>query len=74
MGLWAWPQAALINLPAARKFVVLERYDAARDPVVRYHLTDAWPSKMEIGWLKSGDSLRMETVAIVCEHPERVAR
>ena len=50
-------------------------YNTKGDPVARYHLTNAWPSKLEIGGLKAGSSeVLMETVTIVCERIERVLR
>ena len=43
-------------------------------PVARYHLENAWPSKLEIGSLKAGASeVLMETVTLVCEQIQRVA-
>ena len=52
----AWHELAIQGDVAARKNVTLTMYDVTGDPVVRYHLTNAWPSKLEIGALKSGAS------------------
>jgi phage tail-like protein len=49
-------------------------YDVTGDPVVRYHLTNAWPSKLEIGALKAGASSALtETVTLVAEFIQRVS-
>jgi phage tail-like protein len=59
---------------AARKSCSLVMYNVDGKPVARYHMHNAWPSKIEIGALKAGASeVLMETVTIVCEHIERVA-
>ena len=43
-------------------------------PVARYHLENAWVSKIEIGALKAGASeVLMETVTIACETLQRIA-
>ena len=71
---WDWHLAALVNATAARKTAALVIYDAEGKPVARYHLENAWPSKVEIGALKAGASeVLMETVTIVCEQLQRVA-
>jgi hypothetical protein len=42
--------------------------------VARYHLTEAWPAKIEIGALKAGASeVLMEKVTIVCEFIQRTS-
>jgi hypothetical protein len=51
--LWAWHEAALMGQIAAAKDAVVVMYDTAGKPVARYHLENAWPSKLEIGALKS---------------------
>jgi T4-like virus tail tube protein gp19 len=50
--LWAWHEAVLMEQAAAKDAVVV-MYDTAGKPVARYHLENAWPSKVEIGALKS---------------------
>jgi phage tail-like protein len=74
MELWAWHEAVLQgNIVAARKSCSLIMYNYDGAPVARYHLEQAWPSKLEIGGLKAGASeVLMETVTIVCEHIQRV--
>ena len=62
------------DVAAARKNVTLTMYDATGDPVVRYHLTNAWPAKLEIGALKAdAASVLLETVTLVCEFIQRVS-
>jgi phage tail-like protein len=75
MELWAWHEAVLQgNIVAARKSCSLIMYNFDGAPVARYHLENAWPSKLEISALKAGASeVLMETVTIVCEHIQRVS-
>ena len=62
-------------MSAARKNASLVMYDYEGKPVARYHLTNAWPSKIEIGALKAGASeVLIETVTIVAERIERVSQ
>jgi len=68
-----WLQAAQDGSEAARKSASLVMYDAENKPVARYHLEQAWPSKIEIGALRAGSSdVLMETVTIVSEEIRRV--
>jgi phage tail-like protein len=70
----AWHELVILGDVAARKNVTLTMYDTTGDPVVRYHLTNAWPSKLEIGALKAGaSSVLMETVTLVAEFVQRVS-
>jgi phage tail-like protein len=59
---------------AGRKNAVLIVYDTQGAPLARYHLTNAWPSKLEIGSVTAGNSTQlMETVTIVSERIQRVS-
>ena len=70
----AWHELVILGDVAARKNVTLTMYDVTGDPVVRYHLTNAWPSKLEIGALKAGaSSVLTETVTLVAEFIQRVS-
>ena len=70
----AWHELVVLGDVAARKNVTLTMYDVTGDPVVRYHLTNAWPSKLEIGALKAGASSALtETVTLVAEFIPRVS-
>ncbi len=73
--LWSWHEAALTgDIVAYQKNAVLTAYSPLGAPVARYHLENAWPSKIEIGALKAGASeVLMETVTIVCERLQRVS-
>jgi phage tail-like protein len=75
MELWAWHEAVLMgDIVSARKSASLIMYAADGKPVARYHLENAWPSKLEIGALKAGASeVLMETVTLVCDHIQRVS-
>ena len=62
------------SIEAATRDVTLTVYNVEGQPVARYHLTDAWPSKLEVGGLKAGASeVLMETVTMTCEFIQRVA-
>jgi phage tail-like protein len=71
----AWHELVILgDVAAARKNVTLTMYDTTGAPVVRYHLTNAWPSKLEIGALKAGaSSVLTETVTLVAEFMQRVS-
>ena len=73
--LWSWHEAVVSgNVVAARKDCTLVMSDAAGRPVARYHLRNAWPSKLEIVTLKAGPAAALfETVTLVCERLERLA-
>jgi phage tail-like protein len=74
LDLWAWHEAALNGGPRAAKDIALIGYAPDGTAVARYHLTDAWPAKYEIGALKAGASeVLMETVTMVCESIQRVS-
>jgi hypothetical protein len=43
-------------------------------PVARYHLENAWPSKLELSGLKAGASeVLLERATVVCEHLQRAS-
>ena len=75
MELWAWHEAVRMgDIVAARKSASLVMYNYDGQPVARYHMENAWPSKIEIGGLKAGASeVLMETVTLVCESIQRVS-
>ena len=51
--IFAWHQSVVEGQIAARKDATIVMYDTGGRPVARYHLENAWPSKLEIGGLKS---------------------
>jgi len=73
--LWAWHEAARRERPSeAKKSAALIMFNIEGEPVARYHLENAWVSKIEIGALKAGASeVLMETVTIACETLQRIA-
>ena len=75
MELWTWHESVLMgDMAAARKSCSLVMYTTDGRPVARYHMENAWPSKIEIGGLQAGASeVLMESVTIVCEHIQRVS-
>ena len=70
----AWHLAAGRNRAASLKTCALRMFDYQGKPVARYHLEQAWPSKIDIGGLTRGPgrSGQSETVTITCEFMHRV--
>lgn len=71
----AWHELVMLgDMAAATKSVSITGYNKKGDPVARYHLTDAWPSKLEISGESSGSGeVLMETVTLVCTFMQRVS-
>jgi len=71
----AWHELVLFgDLAAARRSCSLTMFDATGDPVARYHLSDAWPMKVEITALEFGGAdVLMETVTLTCDVLQRVS-
>jgi phage tail-like protein len=71
----AWHELVKLgDVAAARKSFSITAYDAAGTPVARYHVTDGFPSKLEVTTLKAGASeVLMETVTFTCEFIQRVS-
>ncbi len=58
----------------ARKSCSLVMYNAAGAAVARYHLNNAWPTKIELAGLRSGtNEVLMESVTITCESLTRMS-
>jgi phage tail-like protein len=69
----AWHELVILgDVAAARKSCSLTMFNAKGDPVARYHLTDAWPQKVEVGMAASSGVL-METVTMTCDFIQRVS-
>jgi phage tail-like protein len=69
----AWHELVILgDVAAARKSCSLTMFNAKGDPVARYHLTDAWPQKVEVGMAVSSGVL-METVTMTCDFIQRVS-
>jgi phage tail-like protein len=74
LALFTWHSDALSSSASGRRDAELVFFDAEGRKQSRYHLTDAWPAKIEIGSLMAGSpEVLMETVTIVCDRLERVA-
>jgi phage tail-like protein len=72
--LMSWHDQALKDNAAARKDVSLVMYNTAGDPVARYFLANAWPSKLVVDTLAAGASeVLFETVTLVAEDLQRVS-
>ena len=71
----AWHELVILgDVAAARKSCSLVMYNSAGAPVARYHLTNAWPSRIEISSLKAGASeVLMETVTMTAEFIQRIS-
>lgn len=69
--LWRWHEEVRAGLTAARRNCELVMYGPKGEPLVRYQLEQAWPSKLEIGAAKAGGSAALtETVELVCERAQ----
>jgi len=59
------------DILAAKKSAALVKYDSAGTPVARYHLENAWPSKIEISGLKAGaNEVGIESITLCHEGVE----
>jgi phage tail-like protein len=68
----AWHEQAILgSIAAASRTCMLTMLGAKGDAVARYQLTEAWPSKIEIGALDSG--ILTETVTLTCRLLQRVS-
>jgi phage tail-like protein len=68
----AWHELVILgDIAAARKSCSLTMFNATGDPVARYHLTDAWPQKVDVTVSESGTLT--ETVTMTCDFIQRVA-
>lgn len=62
-----WHEAGLENPAAAAKSASLVMYRTDGKPVARYHLENAWPSKLETGSLRADIAgAPIESLTIVC--------
>jgi phage tail-like protein len=71
----AWHELVINgDVAAARRNATLTLFQSDGTPVARYHLENAWPSKLEVGELTTaGAELVAETVTLVCDRIQRVA-
>jgi hypothetical protein len=73
MEMFAWHEAAMAGRLGAVRDAVIVAYGANGDPVARYHIENAWPSKVELGITSRGVPASHETVTLVCEDIQRVS-
>ena len=74
MDMWTWHEAAKLNPGRLPKKVQLHIHEGGDKPAARYHLENAWPSKIEIGGLRAGGATStMETVTMTCEFIQRIS-
>jgi phage tail-like protein len=71
-GIFAWHQSVVEGQGAAvRKNCTITMFDASGGPIARYHLENAWPSKVDVSSLEASGGLR-ERVTLVCDDVIRV--
>lgn len=72
--IWMWHALARSGDKAAYKDVMLELYGAgAQEPVRKYALTNAIPTKVELGGMKAGASeVVLQTLTMMCDAIEEV--
>ena len=69
----AWHELVILgDIVAARKSCSPTMFNTKGDPVARYHLTDAWPQKTQIGVADTSGVL-METITMTCDRIQRVS-
>ena len=72
--MWTWHESARQGHGEGRRNASLTMFNASGKPVARYHLENAWPSKIEIGARKAGaNEVLYETVTLTCDDIQRVA-
>ena len=69
LGIFAWHQTVVEGqIAAAKKDATLVMYDAGGRPVARYHLENAWPSKVDIsGFNATGNEIAIEAITLCHE-------
>jgi phage tail-like protein len=66
--IWAWHMDVLGGKPSARKDCLLKLLDASGKTLLTFVMGHAWPSKVEIAGVPSGESQDvMETYEFVCD-------
>ena len=71
----AWHELVILgDVVAARRSASLTMYGADGAPVARFHLADAWPTKVEVTNVKVGNTtVLMETITMNCEYLQRIS-
>lgn len=75
MELWSWHEAARQgSLSVARRSCSLTMYNESGQPVAKYFLKKAWPSKIELTGLTAGASEALiESVTLTVDHIQRIS-
>lgn len=73
--LWSWHEAVRLgNLGAARRSASLTMFNSVGQPVAKFWLEKAWPSKIDLAGVKAGASEALiETVTLTTEYIQRIA-
>jgi phage tail-like protein len=75
--LWAWIEAAQAGQMAqARKNCTLVMFNVAGEPEAKFVLTNAWPTKVEVGAVQTdggAGAALIETLTLIAEAIQRVA-
>jgi phage tail-like protein len=73
--MWSWHESVRTGMiGAARRSCSLTMFNSEGQPVGKYWLEKAWPSKIELAGMKAGASEALiETVTLTCEYIQRVA-
>jgi len=71
----AWHELVILgDVAAAKKSFSLTAYDPRGFAMVRYHVTDGYPTKLEVEGLKAGVAeVLYENVTFACEFVQRVS-
>jgi phage tail-like protein len=69
----AWHELVVLgDLAAGRKTCSLTMFNAAAEPVARYHLSEAWPRTLEVR-TDEASGILIETVTLICDFLQRVS-
>jgi phage tail-like protein len=71
--IFAWHEAVVVGQLRSAKDAVITVYGANGQPVARYHLENAWPSKVKLGLKSRVSEASHETVTLVCDELHRVS-
>jgi phage tail-like protein len=73
LGVFAWHQSVVEGL-GFRKDCTITMFGTTGEALAKYHLENAWPSKIEISAAETGPKGSLtETVTLTCDNLQRVA-
>ena len=73
LGIFTWHRTVVEGQLSAARDAVIVAYGADGQPVARYHLENAWPTKVELGLKSGGSEVSYESVTLVCQNLHRVS-